>query len=78
MLYVEAGNSAGLTAGFEDRPADAAVPELLRQMKVLAHGNVAEFVSVFREVIVEQVLIAKSGAPGQRGRSRRQGENRTG
>jgi hypothetical protein len=45
-------------------------------MKVLVNGDVPELVSVFCEMIVEEMLIAKSGAPGQRGRSRRQDENR--
>lgn len=76
MLHVEPGNAAGLAAGFEDRPAEVAIPELLRQMEVLADSNVPEFVSVFREVLIEEMPIAKSGPPGQGYRRRRQGENR--
>jgi hypothetical protein len=76
MLHIEPGDAAGLTAGFEDRSADVTIPQLLRQMKILAYSNVPEFVSVFCEVIVEEMLIAKSGPPGQRERRRRQGENR--
>jgi hypothetical protein len=77
MLHVEPGNATGgLAAGFEDRSAYVAIPELLCQMKILLYSNVPELVSVFCEVIVEEMLIAKSGPPGQRDRRRRQDENR--
>ena len=66
MLYIESGNAAGLTAGFEDRAADVAISQLLRQMEILARGNVPELVAVFCKVVVEEIPIAKSGAPGQR------------
>jgi hypothetical protein len=76
MLHVKPGKAAGLTAGFEDRSANVAISQLLRQMKILVFSNVPECVSVSCEVIIEKMLIAKSGPPGQRYRRRRQGENR--
>jgi hypothetical protein len=66
VLHVEPRNAPGLPPGFEYIPAGVAVPQLLCQMKVLPFGYGPELISVFCKVIVEEVLIPKSRAAGDR------------
>jgi hypothetical protein len=75
-LHVEPGNASGVPPGFEDIPADAAIPQLLRQMKVLPFGDMPELMAVFFKVIVKEVLIPKSRAASHRKGGRCQEDSR--
>jgi acetaldehyde dehydrogenase (acetylating) len=79
IALIELGAAAVGPFCFQDVFARLRIAQLLRHAQVPIDGDRAEFVAVFGEVFLEQVLSTKSPAagPGKRGNKKEQNSGRT-